>query len=650
MDPTGQRIGAFEIVRLLGAGAMGMVYLAKDSVLRRDVALKLLNKGNDEIDHELHERFLREARAAARLIHPNVVQIFQIGETQRHRFIAMEYVEGASTRQVARQHGGRLPAPFALEKMREAADALRLAASMGICHRDIKPANLLLTATGALKITDFGLAAQVDGSGTIGQASAQIEGTPFYMGPEQWSGGVLTPAADIYSLGCTFYHLITGYRPYPANDFYGSMQAHCNSPVPDPRSVMPDMDPALVELLRRCMSKQAHDRPAAEQLVEWLDQILVRWRSRELSKSAGGTQLPMALSNAGSYDGSASGPRSLSASRSVRTSGSGSLRAGWPGGSASMLPGVAPGTGGMPANWSGPTAGSALEASSREIELLGQQSYHQYFALKGYPFSDIRKPASYWEGGPFGPALLGLAARVGTGQRMSVLVGPPSSGRTFLCEMLQHKLPNTLVFSIEPQLLLGSQLFLALCRQVGVHVNPNSSQRFLTEAFLSHVLPDQTDATAVIVVDGVDPSDTELLNDIDRILQATPRRKFSIVLVGNESLPEGLAQHNAPQSLLAGLPPIRLRPMTQQEMVEYIDFRMKAVGGLGGFTLDNASRQLLFSRSGGVPRLVSIYCHNALTLAMLRQERLPRLDTLRLAMKSKSYLSPDAARNLLQTG
>ncbi len=647
MDPTGQSIGAFEIVRLLGAGAMGMVYLAKDNVLRRDVALKLLNKGNDEIDHELHERFLREARAAARLIHPNVVQIFQIGETQRHRYIAMEFVEGASTRHVARQYGGRLPMQFALEKMREAADALRLAASMGICHRDIKPANLLLTSGGALKITDFGLAAQVDGSGTIGQASAQIEGTPFYMGPEQWSGGVLTPAADIYSLGCTFYHLLTGSRPYPANDFYGSMQAHCNSPVPDARSLVPDLDPTLADLLKRCMSKQAYDRPSAEQLMEWLDQILLRWRSMELSRNQGGPQIP--LGPAAAYDGSASGPRSVSSSRSVRAGTLSASRTGWPGGSGSARSGPPP-SAASGANWSGPTAGSALEASSREIELLGQQSYHQYYALKGYPFSDIRQPSSFWEGGPFGPALLGLAARVGSGQRMSMLVGPPSSGRTFLCEMLQHKLPNTLVFSIEPQLLLGTQLFMALCRQVGVAVNPNSSQRFLAEAFLAHVLPDRPEATAVIVVDGVDPSDTELLKELDRILQATPRRKFSMVLVGSESLPEALLRNGAPQSLLEGGPPIQLRPMTQQEMVEYIDFRMRAVGGMGGLTLDTAARQLLFLRSGGVPRLVSVYCHNALTLAMLRQERLPRLDTLRLAMKSKSYLSPDAARALLQAG
>jgi serine/threonine protein kinase len=657
MDATEQRIGAFDIVRLLGSGAMGMVYLAKDTVLRRDVALKLLNKGNDEIDQELHERFLREARAAARLIHPNVVQIFQIGETQRYRYIAMEYVEGATMRQVAREQGGRLPTPFAVEKMREAADALRLAASMGICHRDIKPANLLLTSTGSLKITDFGLAAQVDGAGTIGHGAQQIEGTPFYMGPEQWTGGVLTPAADIYSLGCTFYHLITGNRPFAAGDFFGSMKAHCHSPVPDPRSLMPDMEPALAELLMRCMSKAAHERPSAEQLLDWLDQILLGWHSQELSRSQRSGKLSMGPQTLGRGDGSSSGPRSLSAgprslstSRTLRLMGSSSLRSGLPGGSATGRHGPPPLPPAPPANRPGTDDDSVLEVTNREIELLGQQSYHQYFSLKGYPFSDIRQPTSFWEGGPYGPALLGLAARVGSGEPVSMLVGPPSSGRTFLCEMLQHKLPNTLVFSIEPQLLLGTQLFIALCRQVGVYVNPSSSQRFLTETFLSHVLPEKPNATVVIVVDGIDPTDADLLNELDRILQATPRRKFSIVLVGTETLPDGLKQQRAPRSLLEGLPPIRLRAMTLQEMVEYIDFRLKAVGAGSNLTLDTASRQLLFSRSGGIPRLVSIYCHNALTIAMLRQERLPRLDTLRLAMKSKSYLSPDAARTLLETG
>jgi serine/threonine protein kinase len=643
MDPTGQRIGAFEIVRLLGAGAMGMVYLARDNMLRRDVALKLLTKGNEDVDLELQERFLREARAAARLIHPNVVQIFQIGETPRHRYIAMEFVEGASTRHVARQHGGRLPVPFALEKMREAADALRLAATMGICHRDIKPANLLISTAGTLKITDFGLAAQVDPSGTIGQAMAQVEGTPFYMGPEQWAGATPTPAADIYSLGCTFYHLFTGIRPFPANDFYGSMQAHCNSPVPDARSVMPDMEPALAELLKGCMAKQASERPTGEELVHQLDDILRRWHNLPRAKvvlpvTAQGSHSPMA-SPEGHAPGSHthSGARSLSGARTHSGSQSN------------------PGSHSNPGSQTNQVlrshAGSTmLESSSREIEVPGQQSYQRYFALRGYPFSDIRHPSSFWEGGPFGSALLSLASRVGAGQRISMLAGPPGSGRTFLCEMLQYRLRGASIFSVEPQLLFGTKLFLALCRQAGVQVSAGASQRFLTEAFLAHVLPDRPEALAIIVVDGVDPSDQELLAELDRIIQSPSRRRLSIVVVGTETLYDGLVQNSAPQSVLAAAPAVALRPMTQQEMVDYIDFRMRIIGGVSGFSLDAASRQILYLRSGGLPRLVSVFCHNMLTIAMLRQERQPKLDTLRLAVKSNSYLSPEAARSLIMAG
>jgi type II secretory pathway predicted ATPase ExeA len=280
----------------------------------------------------------------------------------------------------------------------------------------------------------------------------------------------------------------------------------------------------------------------------------------------------------------------------------------------------------------------------------GHQSYQHYFALKSYPFSDIRQPTSFWEGGPYGPALFTLASRIDTGQRLSMLVGPPGSGRTFLCEMLQHKLPGSSVFSIEPQLLMGTKLFLALCRQASVQVNPSSSQRFLTEAFLAQALSDRPEATAVIVVDGADPNDQELLAELDRIVQTPTRRRLAIVMVGTENLAAGLAQNGAPPSLLTGVPPVALRPMTQQEMVEYIDFRMRTVGGVAGFSLDAASRQILYLRSGGLPRLVSVYCHNALTLAMLRQERQPRLDTLRLAVKSKSYLTPEAAQSLLMAG
>jgi serine/threonine protein kinase len=136
-DLTGKWLGSFQIIKLLGKGAMGSVYLAKDSLLRREVALKVLAKDEGGVDEERYERFLREARAAARLIHPNVVQIFQVGESDDVRFIAMEYVEGMTTRQAAKQAGGKLSEQMCIEKMREAADALKLADTIGICHRDI---------------------------------------------------------------------------------------------------------------------------------------------------------------------------------------------------------------------------------------------------------------------------------------------------------------------------------------------------------------------------------------------------------------------------------------------------------------------------------------------------------------------------------
>ena len=148
----GQEIGSFQVLRLLGRGAMGAVFLAEDSILKRKVALKLLPKGDDHSDSDKLQRFLREARSAARIIHPNVVQVFQIGDLPRHRFIAMEYVNGMTLQDRARMHGGQLPQDFAISRFLEAADALRFAANLGICHRDLKPQNLLINEMGELKV------------------------------------------------------------------------------------------------------------------------------------------------------------------------------------------------------------------------------------------------------------------------------------------------------------------------------------------------------------------------------------------------------------------------------------------------------------------------------------------------------------------
>lgn len=644
-DLSGKWLGSFQIIRLLGKGAMGSVYLAKDSMLRREVALKVLAKDEGNLDEERYERFLREARAAARLIHPNVVQIFQVGESDAVRFIAMEFVEGMTTRQAAKQAGGRLTEQMCLEKMREAADALKLADTIGICHRDIKPANLLLTRAGMLKIADFGLASQVEGSESIGPGNiSKFEGTPYYMSPEQWYGGPITTSADIYCLGSTFFHLVTGKTPYPPRDLLGCFRAHTMDPVPDARSALPAVDPAFADLLMRCMAKLPNERPKAGEVVEVLDDMLAVRHMTVRSRSS------MAPPSSFAPDASRVSGETFPGSRSVDAaafSQTGASRQ-----SASGVRRMSSSLSQSPAMSS--LGGSTQSGAITRPETLGSQSYHNFFGLTGYPFSDIRQTASFWDAPPFGSALRMLASQILDEEaRPAMLVGPSGSGRTFLCEMLKNKYPQIFIFTIEPQLLFGARPMLSLCRQYGAHhANPNAHQRVLIDAFLSAALPsDVPNAVGVVVIDGLDPGDRDLLDELDDILTKAPKRRFSMILVGGEDLPERLVAAGAPKSLVMGPHPIVLRPMTAREMIQYIDFRMRVVGGSPeGLELDLPSQQLLHARSGGSPKLINVFCHNALTIAALKQERKLKLSTIRLAMKSKSYLTPEAARALLMGG
>ena len=612
---AGQRLDAFELVRLLGSGAMGAVYLARDSILRREIALKLLAKSSDGSDSEDHGRFLREARAAARLVHPNVVQIFQIGETDDLRYIAMEYVHGMTAAQMARQQGGRLPEELCIWKMREAAAALRLADSLGICHQDIKPSNLLLTDTGILKIADFGLASQVEGGESIGAAAAkQIQGTPFYMSPEQWHSSPVGTATDIYSLGCTFYRLLVGTPPYGRLDMMGCFRAHCTAPVPDPRALLPDMEPRLADLLQRCLAKQPAERPRAEHIIEELDEVVQRRYGVRTSSPS----LPLLPERPP--------PPSLTE------------------GSADALP----------------SPSDAPSISARPVETdtyyvleieRGHQSYRELFALRNYPFSDLRQPDLFWDASPYAWALRTLAMQLTSGSRQAMLLGAPGSGRTFLCDMLPHRAPSLHTFRIEPQLLFGGgQLLLSLCRQHGLDMSPNASMQVQAQAFLSHVLPAASpEAIAVLVIDSVDPDDRELLTDLDSALRSPTGTQLAMVLVGAEDLHRRLAGSGAPPSLHPEAPPVLLRGMTQQEMVDYIDFRMTAIGGSRhGLALDTATRQLLHARSHGSPKLVNIYCHNALTIAARQNTLSLAFETFRLAMKAKTYLTPETAQELLE--
>lgn len=649
---AGERMGSFELVRLLGTGAMGAVYLAWDSMLRRDVAIKLIRRTDDDTDHERRERFLREARAAARLIHPNVVQIFQVGEENSFRFIAMEYVQGTTTADAATQRGGRLPEDFAIERMREAADALKLAESLGICHRDIKPANLLLTASGSLKIADFGLASHIEGTETLGPGSSgELEGTPFYMSPEQWSNGSITPRTDVYGLACTFFHLLVGFPPYPARDLMGSFRAHTSGSIPDARSVQPDLDPLLSDLLRRCMAKRGPDRPSAGEIVTILDDMIALRRSLVRSRPQQ-PSVPL-LDPAATMSSDRPGP--------LGAPGDGDA----PDGAATFASATTQGLDDIHTDITIRVARS--DAAPPEVQASGlQTTYRELFGLRNVPFSDIRLPTSFWAAGPYATALRTLGEQVLAGHRPAMLLGPPGSGRTFLSEVLPVHFPQIRNFTIEPQLLFGTNPVLWLCRQLGVtSVGVGTERRALLDAFLSHALPaDAPHAIAAMIIDAAETADAELLRDLAGILARAPRSRFSLVLLGPEDLPGRLAEADAPAALLAGTQqvspasgpvstdfrfrPVTLRPLTLQEMNEYLDFRMITVGGsLRGLELDLPSQQLLHARSGGVPRMINVHCHNALVIAGVQKESRVKFATIRLALKSKSYLTPEAAKALV---
>ncbi len=627
-DLIGQRLGAFELLRPLGAGAMGVVFLAKDHVLRRDVAMKLIAKTTGE-DAGLaeHDRFLREARAAARLLHPHVVQIFQIGETDELRYIAMEYVPGLTALELAKRRGGRLPVAFCMQKMREAADALALAESLGICHQDIKPANLLLTDAGSLKIADFGLAAHVGGSESIGSSSAAtIQGTPYYMSPEQWRNDGITAAADIYCLGATFFRLLAGMPPYGARDLVGCLQAHCHEPVPDPRARVPDLDPQLADLLMQCMAKRSAERPRATDILALIDSI---GPSREVTRQVW-QELSASLTPA-AFPGD-----DMTDLGMTMTTGSGSMPGSWFGEHSSRL-----GTD----HDSHPAFGATLPPPAARSSEIARATAH------GYLFSEIRQPTSFWSGGPYGWALRTLAMQLTGGCRAATLLGPAGSGRTFLCEMLPHEAAGLHVFRIEPGLLFGERLLVSLCRQYGLDINTNASMRFFVEAFLSQALPpEQPDARAVIAIDCVDPDDTELTADIVDILRSTTNPRLAMLLVGASDLDDRLTRSGllSGPGLESSAPPVLLRRMTPHEMAEYISFRVTTIGGGGvRLGLDVATQQFLHARSEGSPRLVNIYCHNALVIATLRGNPVPGFEEFRLAMKSKTYLTTASAQALL---
>lgn len=257
MDNLPSSIGNCRLVSKLGQGGMGAVYRATHETLGREVAIKMLPTEFTQ-NHEYVQRFLREARAAAHLKHPNIVQVYDAGEQSGRYYISMEFVDGKSLAALLKERGP-LSETEALRLMIQAAHGLAAAHAQGMVHRDIKPENLMLDKDGTLKVADFGLVTAIRKDENLTQDGAML-GTPAYMSPEQCEGLAADARSDVYSLGATFFRLMTGTAPFSASTPIGILFKHKHEPAPDPRSINPGLSESTALLLLKMMAKQQQDR------------------------------------------------------------------------------------------------------------------------------------------------------------------------------------------------------------------------------------------------------------------------------------------------------------------------------------------------------------------------------------------------------
>jgi len=255
-----QRLGRYQLEREIGRGAMGIVYLGRDTAINRMVAIKAIPLASEFSDAELVEarsRFFREAETAGRLNHPNIVTIYDVGEERGLAYIAMEYLKGRHLSDYAKSNTLLEPRKV-LEIIGRTADALGFAHKQQVVHRDIKPANLMYDpSTDILKITDFGIA-RLSGAGST--RTGIVLGTPSFMSPEQLEGRTVTGHSDLFSLGVSLFQLLTGQLPFAADSMTGLMQQIAEAPHPRLRAFRPDLPACVETVIDRALAKKPEDR------------------------------------------------------------------------------------------------------------------------------------------------------------------------------------------------------------------------------------------------------------------------------------------------------------------------------------------------------------------------------------------------------
>ncbi len=259
LDLSGRQLGDYRTLRRLGRGGMADVYLAEQSSLRRQVALKVLKRELSSDDTYVR-RFHFEAQAAAGLVHANIVQIYEVGRADGYHYIAQEYVQGYNLRELLTRRG--LPEPkLALSILRQVTAALARAAEQGVIHRDIKPENIMLTKDGEVKVADFGLARIAGNGNALNLTQVGITmGTPLYMSPEQVEGRSLDTRSDLYSLGVTAYHMLAGEPPFRGETALAVAIQHVRSEPERLEGLRPDLPAGLCRVVHKMMAKQPEQR------------------------------------------------------------------------------------------------------------------------------------------------------------------------------------------------------------------------------------------------------------------------------------------------------------------------------------------------------------------------------------------------------
>ncbi|MDP7004613.1 MAG: serine/threonine-protein kinase [Phycisphaerales bacterium] len=268
-----QRIQGYKIIKKLGSGAMATVFLAKQESLDRPVAIKVLPKKFSE-NKDFLERFYKEGRAAAKLNHANIVQAYDVGNSGEYHYFVMEYVDGDTVyEQIIDKK--KLSENEALPIILQVAAALKHAHERGFIHRDIKPKNIMIAKNGEVKLADLGLARALDDIEAAEAEQGRAYGTPYYISPEQIRGKKkITPAADIYGLGATLYHMVTGNVPFPGKNPSDVMHRHLKQELVPPDHINHSLSPGFSQVIEMMMSKSDSQRyQNASDLIEDLETV-----------------------------------------------------------------------------------------------------------------------------------------------------------------------------------------------------------------------------------------------------------------------------------------------------------------------------------------------------------------------------------------